>query len=103
MATLAPPDRAQPSWTHDPVAQVGVAPERIKPRSAALHRASSFRPGGGAAQPAAAPHHPPPLRNLHGPTHPTRAHRPTNPTSPPGGDRHHPGTHGIVHNTKHHA
>ena len=44
-----------------------------------------------------------PLRNFHGPTHPTRAHRPANPTRPPGGDRHHPGTHGIVHNTKHHA
>ena len=41
MATLTSPDRAQPSWTHDPVARVGVAPERIKPRSAALHRLSS--------------------------------------------------------------
>jgi len=44
-----------------------------------------------------------PLRNFHGPTHPTRARRPANPTRLPGGDRHHPGTHGIVHNTKHHA
>ena len=44
-----------------------------------------------------------PLRNLYGDAHPTRVHRPANPTRPPGGDRHHPGTHGIVLNTKHHA
>src|SRR5450631_845604 len=44
-----------------------------------------------------------PVRNLHGHAHPIRANRPDTTTRPDGGDRHHPGPHGIVHNTKHHA